>query len=104
MNSAGVGKNDRRVLSGLCSDCAKRSPEGGGSGRRARIEERRSRFLGQGTNLFDESKNIRRAVSQVAIDARQFADAIAGSTAARVILVPYWVKAIGVARLDEFRD
>jgi hypothetical protein len=56
--------------------------------------------------LFDESRNIRRAVSQVAIGAPQFADAIASSTAMKVraILVPYCVKAIGVARLDEFRD
>jgi hypothetical protein len=47
--------------------------------------------LSQGDHLFDESKNIRRAVSQLAIGARQFVDAIAGSTAmkARAILVPY---------------
>ena len=62
--------------------------------------------LSQGDHLFDENKNIRRAVSQVAIGDRQFADAIASSTAmkARAILVPYWVNAIGVARLDEFRN
>jgi hypothetical protein len=62
--------------------------------------------VSQGDHLFDEGKNIRRAVSQIAIGASQFADAIASSTAmkARAILVPHWVKAIGVARLDEFHD
>ena len=110
-NSAGVGKN----VAGLCPDCARMAQNvsrmAGRPGRRARIQERRSRGLSlvKGTACSTRAKyssSSFSACARVAIGAPQFTDAIASSTAmkARAILAAYWVKAIGVARLDEFRD
>jgi len=52
------------------------------------------------------AKRLVEVGARVATGAPQFTDAIATSTAmkARAILAAYWVKVIGVAPLDEFRD
>ena len=110
-NSAGVGKN----VAGFCPDYARIAQNvlrmAARPGRRARIQERRSRGLSsvKGTACSTRAKyssSSFSACARVAIGAPQFTDAIASSTAmkARAILAAYWVKAIGVARLDQFRD
>ena len=110
-NSAGVGKN----VAGFCPDCARiaqnLSRMAARPGRRARIQERRSRGLSsvKGTACSTRAKyssSSFSACARVAIGAPQFTDAIASSTAmkARAILAAYWVEVIGVARLDELCD
>jgi hypothetical protein len=66
-------------------------------------------ILSQGDRVFDESKIfVEQCLGLRAGRARRSAihRIIASSTAmkARAILAAYWVKVIGVARLDEFRD
>src|SRR6478609_1838387 len=107
MNSADVGKNDRRVcpdyVLGLRKTFPRRTTR---PSRRARIQERRSRGFSsvRGTACSTRAKYSScsfSACARVAIGAPQFTDAIASSTTmkARAILAAYWVKAIGVARL-----
>jgi hypothetical protein len=80
------------------------------AGRRADSRASVKRVIfGQGHGVFDESKYSSSGFStcaRVAIGAAQFTDPIASSTAmkARAVLAAYWVNAIGVARLDEFRN
>src|SRR5215471_73033 len=80
-------------------------------GHRIRIQGRRSRGLSsvKGTACSTRAKysaSSFSACARVATGAPQFTDPIATSTTmkARVIVVVYWVKVIGVAPLDEFRD
>ena len=101
-----MGKN----VAGFCPDCARIAQNvsrmAARPGRRARIQERRSRGLSSvketacSTRAKYSSSSFS-ACARVAIGAPQFTDAIASSTAmkARAILAAYWVKAIGVARL-----
>jgi len=103
-NSAGVGKNVAgfvRTVLGL--------PKRFADGRAARSPRSDSGASVQGVVCSMRAKyssSSFSACARVAIGAPQFTDAIASSTAmkARAILAAYWVKAIGVARLDEFRD
>jgi hypothetical protein len=80
-------------------------------GRRARIQERRSRGLSsvKGTDCSMRAKYSSSSVSaraRVALGAPQFTDAMASSTAmkARAILAAYSVEVMGVVPLDEFRN
>ncbi len=116
-NSAGVGKN----VAGFCPDCARIahniSRMAARPGRRARIQERRSRGLSsvKGTACSTRAKyssSSFSACARVAIGAPQFTDAIASSTAmkaraifcaARMLRSPFWTGATHIVQLRPIR-